>query len=67
MADGHFLLVYARDSFFEKGGAGDRRWSPACVAAGARMREGLGRGGGRSGDIKNGRWSEGKEVVSPLL
>ena len=57
MADGHFLLVNARDGFLEKSGAGDRWWSPAGVAAGARMGEGLGCGGGRSRDIKDGRWS----------
>lgn len=67
MADGHFLLVDARDGFFEKSGAGDGWWSPVCVATGAGMGEGLGCGGGRSGDIKDGRWSEGKEVVSPFL
>ena len=67
MADGHFLLVNARDSFLEKGGPGDRWRSPACVAAVACMGECLGCGGGRSGDIKNGRWSKGKEVVSPFL
>ena len=31
------------------------------------MGEGLGCGRSRSGDIKDGRWSQGKEVVSPFL
>lgn len=67
MAKAHFLLVDAGDGFLEKGGAGDGRWSPDCVAAGAGVGEGLGRWGGGGRDVEDGWWGEGEEVVSPFL
>lgn len=67
VAKAHFLLVDAGDGFLEKGGAGDGRWSPDCVAAGAGVGEGLGRWGGGGRDVEDGWWGEGEEVVSPFL
>ena len=66
---GHSFFVYARDRFFEEGGA--RRAvlgrSPGGVAARAGMSEGCGCGGGRRGDIKDGGGCESEEVVGPFL
>ncbi len=67
MLERDLLLVDARNSFFEEGGARDGRWCPICVAASAGVGECGGGGRGRRGDVEDGWGSEGQEVVCPFL